>query len=202
MPLHQSCIIMSADAEQPAPSMEDQGLSTEAPTQSSQGDSQKDKSPEAEGSSTRENRIQYRGANEAEQRMVEIVKAAMGYNKDKIWEWGNKQKVLKEILEPLNQLEIFKGSLKTSTLQTKWLDVQKKAESIIQGGEERFIRLAQNGGNEMSELDTLYLDLACKIDKNTKHREAEKRDKEEADTDAKERERACHHDHHGQAMRL
>eukprot|EP00961_Rhodomonas_salina_P062462 838292-Rhodomonas_salina.1 len=42
----------------------------------------------------------------------------------------------------------------------------------------------------MSELDTLYLDLASKMDKYNTERENEKCNKEEADTDANEREHA------------
>ncbi len=73
--------------------------------------------------------------------MVEKVKTAMGYKAERIWEWGNnlKQKVLKKILEPLNKLLLFNNSLKISTLQSKWSEVQKKAESILACGEERSI---------------------------------------------------------------
>jgi len=132
-------------------------------------------------------RMQFRGGGTAEARMAEIIKAALGA-KDNIWQWGNKGKVLKAILDPLNNGEVFQGTLKMSTLENKWRAIAKKAESIIEGGEERFIKLAQNGGRDLSELDQLYLDLARKTKAWRDQTDREKIEKEEASQDARDRQ--------------
>ena len=114
-------------------------------------------SPEAE-------RVLYSCGEHAEARMALIVKAAIAYSTGidedgkenvKIWEWGSK-KVLGEILGTLNKSLRFNGTLKASTLESKC-----RAKTICTDWE-KFIKLSQNGGHYMSELDKLYLNLADK----------------------------------------
>jgi len=155
---------------------------------------------EAEGEAG-SSRVQYRGADSnAELRMVEIVKAGMSHSHkvldkngkptgkvDRIWMFGSRTAILKAIFEPLNNSPAWSGQLKYSTLETKWRAVVKKVDSIIEGGEERHIRLSQNGGKDMSELDQLYLDLARKTKAWRDEKDREKKEQEEASHDAKER---------------
>ena len=88
--------------------------------------------------------------NESEQSQIEILKTVVQYKNSQIFEWGQKAKVLEQCVDPLNRLEVFNGTLKISTLKERWLKAEKMAEGII-ADEERFVRLAQNGGKDLSE---------------------------------------------------
>ncbi len=67
--------------------------------------------------------------------------------------------MLESCLAPLNGLDIFKGTLKIGTLKDRWRKVEKAAEDII-SDEDKFVKLAQNRGQDMGELDCLYYHLA------------------------------------------
>ncbi len=56
---------------------------------------------------------------------LEIMQTIMLYKSGQIFEWGQKQKTLEEVLEPLNSSELFEGTLKISILKT-----------LVEGGEE------------------------------------------------------------------
>jgi len=119
---------------------------------------------------------------ESEERQIEILKTVMAHKNGLIFEWGKKAKVLDACLQPLNALPIFGGMLKSSTLGTRWRKAEKIAEEII-ADEEQFVKLAQNGGKEMSELDKLYMLLAKRM---KKHRVAKQKEKEEIEANAKD----------------
>ena len=57
--------------------------------------------------------MQFKG--DGEQRMVEIIKCVMQYNDGAIFEWGKKEKTLKEAQEALNGHPVFAGQLKLNT---------------------------------------------------------------------------------------
>ena len=115
--------------------------------------------------------------NDSEKRQIEIVKTLFQYKAGQIFEWGQKEKTLKDVLAPLNESETFGGNLKLGTLKDRWRKAEKHAEDIITQGEEKFVKLNQNGGRELSELNQLYLELAARM-KN--HRDKKQREKEEA----------------------
>ena len=45
-------------------------------------------------------------------------------------------------------------------MRDKFKDAEDEADAISTQGEEQWIRLRQNGGSQLNELDSLYLDLA------------------------------------------
>ena len=92
----------------------------------------------------------------------------MGYKSGQIFDWGQKAKVLEasSCLAPLNSLQVFKGTLKIATLKDRWRKAEKIAEDIM-GDEEKFLKLAQNGGKALSELDSMYFSLAKKMKKHS-----------------------------------
>ena len=120
--------------------------------------------------------------NVSEMRQVEILKTVVQYKNGQIFEWGHKAKVLEECLGPLNSLEIFNGSMKLSTLKERWRKAEKIAEGII-ADEEKFVKLSQNGGKDMTELDTLYLNLAQRM---KQHGDQKQKEKDEHEANAKD----------------
>ncbi|EKX48181.1 hypothetical protein GUITHDRAFT_106256 [Guillardia theta CCMP2712] len=71
-----------------------------------------------------------------------------------------KENVHRDVTDALNQDPLFDGCLKESTTRDKFQDAVKEANSIIQKGEKGHIKRAQNGGDAMSEIDELYLQLS------------------------------------------
>ncbi len=55
--------------------------------------------------------MQFKGDAEGELRLIEILKAILQYG-GKIFEWGNKEKILKEVHEVLNKNGLFGWQLK------------------------------------------------------------------------------------------
>ena len=94
-------------------------------------------------------------------RLVMIVAAMVTCPPNKLF-GSNKEKknVHRDVTDALNQDPLFDGCLKESTTRDKFQDAVKEANSIIQKGEEGHIKRAQNGGDAMSELDELYLQLS------------------------------------------
>ncbi|EKX31738.1 hypothetical protein GUITHDRAFT_104256 [Guillardia theta CCMP2712] len=129
--------------------------------------------------------MQFKG--DGEQRMVEIIKCVMQYNDGAIFEWGKKEKTLKEAQEALNGHPVFAGQLKLNTLKDKWRKIEKQAEEIANGGEEKWVKLWQNGGGELSEMHQLMLDLAGRMKAMKDRKEREKRDAQDEENDARER---------------
>ena len=62
-------------------------------------------------------KLSFKGCNIAEHHTTDVLKTALQYKDTKFWEWGNKKKVLTEILVLLNkpQTEVFAGRLVFST---------------------------------------------------------------------------------------
>jgi len=94
--------------------------------------------------------------------------------------------VLDTCLAPLNSLPVFKGTLKIATLKDRWRKAEKIAEDIM-GDEEKFLKLAQNGGKALSKLDSLYLNLAKRMKKHRDDKQKEKDDTAAEKSDAQHR---------------
>ncbi len=79
---------------------------------------------------------------------------------------GQQAEGVKSYLEPFNKLPIFNNTLKMSTLQSKWHNVQKKVESFRVGRSVLFDWSKTVGGRCLSWMSsTLPCDLARKMDK-------------------------------------
>jgi len=123
---------------------------------------------------------------ESEQRQIEILKTVVQHNNGQIFEWGHKAKVLEQCLEPLNQLPIFNGTLKINTLKDRWRKAEKTAEDIM-ANPEKFVKLTENGGKDMSELEKLYFQVAQRLKLHKDAKENEKAQSEANTTDAQHR---------------
>ena len=123
---------------------------------------------------------------ESTRRQIEIVKTGISYKGGAIFEWGLKEKTLKEMLDALNISQLFGGTLKLSTLKDRWRKAEKVAQDIIEN-EEKFVKLNQNGNSPMSELNQLYMDLAARISSHKKEKERKKVLEEEEARDAQMR---------------
>ncbi len=106
--------------------------------------------------------LMFKGGDEQQQQMIEILKTGIQYNKGLIFEWGKKEKTLKEILEALNKDPLFNRQLKCNTHQDKWSKAEKKAQDMIKPENvEKFLKLGQNGGlAELPEVNKLLWRLA------------------------------------------
>jgi hypothetical protein len=73
-------------------------------------------------------------------------------------------------------------------LKDKWRKAEKQAEDIVKDGEEKWIKLWQNGGtSELTELHQLFLDIAGTMKSTRDRKEQERQEAEEEDRDARER---------------
>ncbi|EKX32805.1 hypothetical protein GUITHDRAFT_120997 [Guillardia theta CCMP2712] len=94
-------------------------------------------------------------------RLVMIVTAMMGIPASKLFgTCKDKRNLYRDATDALNGDPLFAGALKSNTTRDKWHNTMTIVDSIIDGGEEQFIKRAQNGGNAMNELDKLYLEIA------------------------------------------
>jgi len=129
-------------------------------------------------------RLSFRGSpgQDGYKRLVMIVAAMVTCPPNKLFgSKKDKKNVHRDVTDALNQDPLFDGCLKESTTREKFQDAVKEANSIIQNGEEGHIKRAQNGGDAMSELDELYLQLS-----RIKRRWEQKCDQERALANAEE----------------
>ncbi len=62
--------------------------------------------------------MHFKGGAEGGQHIVDIIKSIIQYY-IKVFEWGNPEKILKEVHEVLNHDGLFAGQLKFNTLKNK-----------------------------------------------------------------------------------
>ncbi len=106
----------------------------------------------------------------------------------RIFEWGKKEKILKEVHKELNRDGLFAGQLKFFTLKDKWRKAEKQAEDIVKNDKEKWIKLWQNGGTgDLSELQQLYLDLAGTMKATRDKKEQELQEAKDEDHNVQER---------------
>jgi hypothetical protein len=94
------------------------------------------------------------------QRRLEIVKAVLAHPMENFMKKGKRTETFKKVCNALNPSDIFAGQLRWEQVQDKFKEGEDQAEAIIDQGEERWIKLRENGGSQMNELDQLYMDLA------------------------------------------
>eukprot|EP00960_Hanusia_phi_P075868 768476-Hanusia_phi.AAC.6 len=94
-------------------------------------------------------------------RRVALASAMLTQPNDQIFDKkAGKCKLYQRVTVSLNQDNLFHDQLKLTATRDKWYEVVKIADGIIERGEEQYIKLAQNGGQALSELDKIYLEVA------------------------------------------
>ncbi|EKX51230.1 hypothetical protein GUITHDRAFT_103148 [Guillardia theta CCMP2712] len=125
---------------------------------------------------------------DGEQRKLEIIlQCVMQFHDGAIFDEVKKEKTMKQVQEMLNGHPMFAGQLMLNTLKDKWRKIEKRAEEIANGGEEKWVRLWQNGDGELSEMHKLILDLAGRMRAMKDRKEWEKRDAEGMQKNARKR---------------
>jgi len=97
------------------------------------------------------------------QRRIDIVKAVMGHPVAKYMARGQRTETFKKVCIVLNFSDNFQGQLKWEQVRDKFKEAEDQADAIISHGEEKWIKLRQNGSCALNELDELYVDLAGNI---------------------------------------
>eukprot|EP00960_Hanusia_phi_P064677 765869-Hanusia_phi.AAC.2 len=114
-------------------------------------------------------------------RRVALVEAMSLYPPERLFGQKDKLQLYQQVTAALNKDELFSGQLKQNTTRDKWYEAMNVVEGIVSGGQEQYIRLAQNGGNALSELDEAYLRIAEQYGKWLK---AVERDRADASAEA------------------
>ena len=114
------------------------------------------------------------------QRKVDIVKSVMGHPIANYMSRGKRTETFKKVCNALNVSDLFQGALKWEQVRDKFKEAEDEADAMLSQGEEQWLKLRQNGGASLNELDELYVDLAGHVKEFSREKERVEQENNEA----------------------